>query len=97
MPSTSRFRRQHFGRPRGIFEPQRDCAVAPRIVQHVASIGRQYQLKLQPLGDFSEDPRLISGGGADQQQFFSITHLGVSLPTDCGAAQVRARPPLLAP
>ncbi len=69
------FRRDGASRAFRIFEAQRQRVVSPRIVEHVASIGGERQLKAQTFGRLGEDTGLIAGGGADQQQAsFIITH-----------------------
>ena len=70
MPSTRALGRQHLGGRLGIFKAQRDGMIAPRIVEHMAAIGREHQLEAQTLGRFGKDPRLIAGGRADQQNRF---------------------------
>ena len=58
-------------RLRRIFEPQGYRLIAPRIIQHMATIGPERQVEPQPLGGFGEDARLIARGRAHQQQLFA--------------------------
>src|SRR5580658_10356221 len=51
-----------------IFETQRDGAIAPWVIEHVAAIGGENQVISQALRRRRENARLITGGGADQQQ-----------------------------
>ena len=52
----------------GIFKAQGDGLVAPRVVEDVAAIGGENQLITEAIGRLGEGPRLIAGGGADEQK-----------------------------
>ena len=44
-----------------VMEPDRNGAVLPRILEHVAPVGREDQLDAKPFGRFTERARLVPG------------------------------------
>ena len=58
-----------------VVEPDRNRLVPPRILEHVAPIGREHQLDAEPLGRLAERARLISGRRRQEE---NARHLSTS-------------------
>ena len=61
-------RRQRFRGFLAVAELHGHRMVAPWIVHHVASVGREREFNAQPARGFGEDANLIAGRGGEKQQ-----------------------------
>jgi hypothetical protein len=53
-----------------VVKPHGNRAIAPGIVEHVASIRREYEFDAEAVGGVAEHARLVSGGRGEQEDAF---------------------------
>src|SRR5205807_7851257 len=64
---------------RGILEAQRQGAVAPWVLKHMAAVGAVGHVHAKLSGGFGEGARLVSGLGGQQKQAFAAVFHGFRL------------------